>query len=486
MRTIVIEDSYPAWRRAALAALGSEVSPECIEWRAADSGVEMHSPGLFDGDSVALPAASTLADSPVPAVHISKDLAALLSDAALYRDPYRWAFLYKVLWRWHGGDRSVASPADEDGERLYQMAKAVRRDKHDMIAYVRFRKNDAPPSAPDCGGPEYVAWYEPEHDVLPWAAEHFSQRMGRASWLITTPRGAAFWDGNALHIENRHALSADHAPASADEAEALWLAYYKSTFNPARLNPTALEQHLPVRFWKGLPEAHLIPAMISEAKSGARRIAQASGVGALGGKTVAVDAEQAQPARERPSSLDACRRCELWRHATQAVPGGGPHNARIMLIGEQPGDQEDLAGKAFVGPAGQLLDTAIQRAGLSRVDLYLTNAVKHFKWELRGKRRLHKTPGQREVEACAIWLEQELATIKPTVIVTLGATALGAVLHEKVSMRDYVDAPVQLDTAWLVATYHPSYALRQRDDDERERVLGEITAALKRAKGLVE
>jgi DNA polymerase len=478
MRSIVIHDHFTAWRAASLKALAEGLAPEAIEWRVEQPLELQQGQTLFDyGESSAeatvLPAAV--------AVHISKELAALIHDCALHCEPQRWAFLYKVLWRWQQGDRSVASAADEDGAQLYRMAKSVRRAKHDMIAYVRFRQQ-----AQAARPPEYIAWYEPEHDVLAWAAEHFAQRMGRSSWMITTPRGAAFWDGEQLHLERRHALPGEHRTDTADEAEALWLTYYRSTFNPARLNESALEQHMPVRFWKGLPEGHLIPAMISEAKSGARRLAQASGVGALGGKSIPVQAEAAQPARESPSSLDACRRCDLWRNATQAVGSSGPADARIMLIGEQPGDQEDLSGQPFVGPAGQLLDIAIERAGLSRDRLYLTNAVKHFKWELRGKRRLHKTPAQREIEACSYWLERELHTVRPAVIVTLGATALNALLREKVSLRDHVDAPFEVEGGWGIATYHPSFALRQSDEAARDEILTKIVNALVRARQLAE
>ena len=445
---VAIEDTFASWRETALKALAQHVAPEVIDWRIAggeNNHVDSHT--LFDGDAVASFASTAPAE-----VRISRDLAELLKDAALYRDTTRWAFLYRVLWRWHGGDRAVASPADADGARLYKMAKAVRRAKHDMIAYVRFRLRDASDAEPAPDLPEYVAWYEPEHDVLAWSAEHFARRMGRSTWLISTPDGAAWWDGNALRLERRSTRSTrsgDHVSPTADEAEALWLAYYRSTFNPARLNETALEQHMPVRFWKGLPEGRLIPSMISEAKSGAQRVAQASGVGVLGGKSVPVD-------------------------------------ARIMLIGEQPGDQEDLAGKPFVGPAGRLLDIAIERAGLSRDDLYLTNAVKHFKWMLRGKRRLHKTAAQQEIDACGYWLERELDRVKPAVVVTLGATALGALLHEKISLSDYIDRTLDVGGMQVIATWHPSYALRQQHDDGRERLLAAIAAALTRARELAD
>ncbi|MFM0000624.1 UdgX family uracil-DNA binding protein [Paraburkholderia dipogonis] len=480
MRSIVIEDHFVAWRAASLGALGEGLAPETIEWRVKQEPESSQEQALFDYG-----ATSQAAEPRPSAVHVSKELAALLQDAALYRESRRWAFLYKVLWRWQHGDRSVASPADGDGAQLHRMAKSVRRAKHDMIAYVRFRKQ-TPALASAVQTPEYIAWYEPEHDVLAWAAEHFAQRMGRSTWMITTPRGAAFWDGQQLHLEQRRALPGDHRRDTADEAEALWLAYYRSTFNPARLNEAALEQHMPVRFWKGLPEGHLIPAMISEAKSGARRVAQASGVGALAGKTIPIEADMAQPVRDQPSSLDACLRCDLWRNATQAVGSSGPSGARIMLIGEQPGDQEDLSGQPFVGPAGQLLTIAITRAGLSRDLVYLTNAVKHFKWEPRGKRRLHKTPGQREIEACSYWLERELRTVRPAVIVALGATALTALLRGKVSLRDHLDAPFKVEGGWGIATYHPSFALRQQNDADRDKVLADISKALIRARELAE
>ncbi|PQV46087.1 UdgX family uracil-DNA binding protein [Paraburkholderia sp. BL21I4N1] len=476
MQAVLIDDHFAAWRAASLDALSRGLAPETIEWRVKQAPESPQTQALFDCLEV-----TDIAPSPARGVQVSKELAALLRDAALFRDPQRWAFLYKVLWRWQQGDRTVASPADVDGARLTRMAKSVRRAKHDMIAYVRFRKQTAAAHSP-----EYIAWYDPDHDVLGWAADHFAQRMGRSTWMIATPRGAAFWDGSELHLEQRRALPGEHRGKTVDDAEALWLAYYRSTFNPARLNEAALEQHMPVRFWKGLPEGHLIPAMISEAKSGAQRVAQAGGVGALGGKSIPVEAEFAQPVRVPPSSLDGCRRCELWRHATQAVGGSGPGDARIMLIGEQPGDQEDLAGQPFVGPAGQLLDIAIARAGLLRAQLYLTNAVKHFKWEPRGKRRLHKTPGQQEIAACAYWLERELRTVRPVVIVALGATALNALLQRKVSLKDYTGAPFEAAGAWAIATWHPSFALRQQSDASRDKLLDEISNALRDARRLAE
>jgi uracil-DNA glycosylase len=467
---ITIDDDFDAWRNAARNALAQGLTPESIEWR-----TEQVAPSLFDSDS----AASTEVSGKSETIRISKELATLLKDAAHFRDPQRWSFLYRVLWRWAQGDRAAASAADEDGARLNKMAKSVRRAQHDMIAYVRFRQREA-----SLGAPEYVAWYEPDHDVLAWGAEHFADRMGKSTWLITTPDGAAMFDGAHLHLERRPALAADHQVDTPDAAEALWMTYYRSIFNPARLNEGALEQHMPVRFWKGLPEGALIPGMISQARGGARRVGQAQHVGAMGGKTVQVQAQAAQPERDAPTSLDACRRCDLWRHATQAVQGEGPRDARIMLLGEQPGDQEDLKGEPFVGPAGQLLDDAMRRAGVPREQVYLTNSVKHFKWEPRGKRRLHKTPAQQEIDACSYWLEQELHDVGARVIVTLGATALNALLGKRATLSAHVGRVVPYRDKLIVATYHPSYALRQNDEAAREKTVAAIVAALEQARDL--
>ncbi len=177
------------------------------------------------------------------------------------------------------------------------------------------------------------------------------------------------------------------------------------------------------------------------------------------------------PQGEAPASLEAlaglvqaCRRCDLWRDATQGVPGEDPAGARLMLVGEQPGDQEDLAGKPFVGPAGEVLDRALAQAGADRTRLYVTNAVKHFKHEKRGKRRLHKTPDRGEVTACRWWLDNERRLIRPRVILTLGATAALAVIGRPTPVMKMRGQAIQLDDQiQAMVTVHPSYRLRIPD-----------------------
>jgi DNA polymerase len=189
---------------------------------------------------------------------------------------------------------------------------------------------------------------------------------------------------------------------------------------------------------------------------------------------------------QHPAKLNDCRRCALWRNATRAVPGEGQRHASIVLVGEQPGDMEDLQGKPFVGPAGTLLDKALEEAGVKRHDVYVTNAVKHFKWIARGKRRLHKTPAQREVDACSYWLQQDLDMPDVQVVVTLGATALKAVLDDPhARLQDAFDKTLERGEQGVVATYHPSFALRAPDPQTRREVYERIVVALRTAQKLL-
>ena len=174
-----------------------------------------------------------------------------------------------------------------------------------------------------------------------------------------------------------------------------------------------------------------------------------------------------------------CTRCPLYRSATQVVPGEGPAKAALMLVGEQPGNDEDLAGKPFVGPAGRVLDRALDDAGLDRKEVFVTNAVKHFKFELRGKRRLHKRPNAYEIERCRWWNDLELAIVRPTLVVAMGATAARSLLDRNVSISSVRGRLLQTKNGTrCVVTIHPSYLLRitEREDKEQEywRFVGDL------------
>jgi DNA polymerase len=176
----------------------------------------------------------------------------------------------------------------------------------------------------------------------------------------------------------------------------------------------------------------------------------------------------------------ACTRCPLYRDATQVVPGEGPARARLMLVGEQPGDQEDRQGHPFVGPAGGILSKALEEAGIARNDVFITNAVKHFKFEPRGKRRLHKRPNAYEIDRCHLWFESERKLVKPEIIVAMGATAVRSVSGKPLAIGKIRGRVVTLDgVGRMLATIHPSFILRVREADERHALFAEFVADLK-------
>ena len=182
------------------------------------------------------------------------------------------------------------------------------------------------------------------------------------------------------------------------------------------------------------------------------------------------DAPAISSLRELAKAENECTRCPLYKHATQAVPGEGRKGAHLMLVGEQPGDKEDLAGKPFVGPAGRVLDQALEAAGIPRAEVFVTNAVKHFKHEMRGKRRLHKRPNAYEIERCKVWLDLERKIVKPAAIVALGATAARSLFGRPITIAKLRGRMVQLpDGTAAFVTIHPSFLLRIKDDADKER-----------------
>lgn len=277
MRTVRFDASFQGWRDCARRLLQAGVAPHEVSWAS-----DEQAGGLFDDTPYEAPARS---QAPV---HISRQLLDALETAARYRAEDRWGLLYRVLWRVAHGDASAGMMGDVDGSELHGRIKAVRREAHHLHAFVRF----SPVQTDD--GPQHVAWFEPAHDILPRAAEHFAERMGHNRWLIATPDEGVCWDGHRMH----HARPCPPkwqalAQQAADSGTELWKAYYESTFNPARLNRNALESHLPVRFWKSLPEGRLIPQLMSHARAGAQRDGQAERVARKSGKRIGRAADSA-------------------------------------------------------------------------------------------------------------------------------------------------------------------------------------------------
>jgi len=294
-------------------------------------------------------------------------------------------------------------------------------------------------------------------------------------WALLTPQTSAQWDGAQLQF-GPGANKSDAPPP--DAGERLWLTYYQHIFNPARLKVKMMQKEMPRKYWRNLPEAELIQPLVSAAHQRNGRM--------LARPATRMERRMPQTRAERVAaapapgvqallSLDdlnqatnSCRDCAIGQHATQAVCGEGPRKAHVMLVGEQPGDQEDLHGRPFVGPAGQLLDRALMQLGLNRNSVYVTNAVKHFKYELRGKRRIHKTPTQREAAACQHWLDHEIALVQPELLVALGATAARSLLGKAVPILANRGKLLQRkDGRQVLVTLHPSALLRM-PPEERE------------------
>lgn len=459
MRTVQLKalNDFAEWRAAARQLLAAGVPPHEVVWTEPAAEADLFSP-------TAQPPAAAAASRPVGVV--PQGFIAAAEAAVCHRDPGRFALLYRLLWRLQKDRNVLSNLSDVDVAKLNRRAAAVRREVHRMHAFVRFRS-----LAASNGRERFAAWFEPGHYVLERAAPFFVRRFSARDWAILTPYRSAVWDGETLAF----GPGANRADVPAEDAqESAWRTYFAAIFNPARLNTTAMRVEMPVRYWRNLPEASVIPTLIAEAP--ARRDEMLEKTATTPPKRhlrrqAAAPGRRTEPAEigslaEAAEAVHSCRRCELYQFATQAVFGEGPKQAEIMLVGEQPGDQEDLAGKPFVGPAGRVLSAALEKTGISRQAIYVTNAVKHFKFTPRGKKRIHQRPDRGEIVACRFWLDLERQFVRPKVVVALGATAAQSLLGRPVTIGAMRGKPIGLeDGSTLFVTIHPSYLLRLRPGD---------------------
>ena len=478
MKHLLVQPDIVDWRTHARAALQQGYAPD--EIRLDDAAISETMPLGLTLD------AQGPSGAPVPSPHVPKRFLELAETVAVHRDPDRWNLLYRVLYRLQATRDLLRIEIDADVARLHQMDAQVRRDIHKMHAFVRFRSvredsmdsanpfvahenGDAPESAVR---EHFVAWYQPDHRILPLAAPFFAERFRNMHWSILTPDNSVTWHPGSAQLEFSPGLPREAAPQE-DELEAVWRSYYASIYNPARLNPQAMRQEMPVRYWKNLPEVALLPTLITESAKRVGTMVQTQS--AKPSAAPFVPPEHTLPIIN--AALPACRGCELYEHATQVVPGAGPspdtnhHVATLMLVGEQPGDQEDRQGKPFVGPAGRILDQVLEELQIDRSTVYVTNAVKHFKFVQRGKLRLHQNPRMSEITACRPWLLAEIDAVRPRVILCLGASASKALLGGTFAlMRDHGKVIATPYADHVVATIHPSAVLRARDQQTGEQL----------------
>jgi DNA polymerase len=438
---------FPGWRAAARRLFLADVPPEEVIWTLEGA------PDLFGGTSD-LPAAGE------GAFNVPRRFVELAKSGLLHSDPQRFALFYRLLWRLRQEPQLMEVTVDADVVRATLLAKNVGRDIHKMHAFVRFRE-----VATD-EGVRFVAWFEPEHHVIEAGAPFFARRFSNMDWSILSPEVSAHYDGELTFGPG----AGRHDAPDDDALEEMWRGYYAAIFNPARLKVGAMRSEMPRKYWKNLPEAQLIAPLVAEARRRTdHMVAHAQTAPKPNRQREIAPVAIIRPGTNDP--LDAlreaakgCRNCPLWEPATQTVFGEGPPDAPLVFLGEQPGDKEDLAGRPFVGPAGQLFDRAMAEAGIDRGKAYVTNAVKHFKFEPRGKIRLHQKPGTLEIRACKPWLEGELAIIKPRLVIAMGATAVRSLFGKTMPIGKnrgrILEAPG--GQAALV-TVHPSFLLRVPD-----------------------
>jgi probable DNA metabolism protein len=394
--------------------------------------------------------------------HVPKAFLERAQVVAAHRDPQRWNLLYRLLWRLQESRELLRIEVDADVAEFGRLEQQVRRDLHKMHAFVRFRKVE------ENGEEHYIAWYQPDHRIVELAAPFFAERFAIMRWTILTPDESVTWSPDEKRLQFGGGVGREKA-LQEDELEELWRSYYGAIFNPARVNPRAMRSEMPVRYWKNLPEIESLPKLMQQAEE---RV------------TSMVTTQQNKPTAEPfvppvhtltvlREAMPSCKGCELYQHATQVVPGLGGGHARLMMVGEQPGDQEDRQGLPFVGPAGALLRRAMDELGIAEKDVFITNAVKHFKFVQRGKFRLHQNPRMSEISACRPWLQAEIDAVKPAVILCLGASAAKSLLGGTFALMAQRGKMQESKYAeHVLATVHPSAVLRARDEAGRELLYG--------------
>jgi uracil-DNA glycosylase len=430
MQEIVLsaETDWQGWRHAARQLVLAGAEPASLTWR-------------VGGKPGALPEASG-------GFHLPRSFVDLAAVAFQAREPERFGLLYSLVWRTHAGE--TLPHDDPDLMLARRLALSVRADAHRMRTNMRFM-----PVGED-GGTRHLGWFAPAHFVLPANAQLIARRFPGLVWSIVTPDGSAHWDGAQL------LFGAGLRHANDDETLLAWW-----------------EAHRP-QVLDGAVEGNSVPE--AEAVDEAPRSPELPALGPI------VLPSELEPSLARAALESwACRRCPLFEAATQPVFGEGPKGASVMFVGEQPGDQEDVIGRPFVGPAGQLMDRAMEEAGLDRRQVYVTNAVKHFKFTPRGKRRIHQTPEAPEIRACNFWLDVEKVQIRPKLLVAMGGTAARAVLGRAVSITRERGRAITLEDGQRVfVTVHPSYLLRLPDHAARAAAYAEFVGDLRTIRTLTE
>jgi len=420
------ETDWDGWRQATRALVLAGVPPSEVTWS-------------IGGPPTELPTGTG-------SFTVSRALVSLASLAIQARDQDRFGLLYGLVWRANAGDNPLVADDDPDMSLARRLAFAVRAEAHRMRTHMRFL------SAED----RLLGWYAPVHFVLDANAQLLAKRFPTAVFSVITPDGSAHWTGGVLRFGGGL-----RQPEDDDTFLAWWNAH-----GCAVLDDTIVGTSVPEA--ENLDEA---PRPLDRPPIG----------------PVVLALETDPGLRRTMREAVTCRRCALHAPATQTVFGEGPAGAAAMFIGEQPGDQEDIIGRPFVGPAGQLLDRAMEEVGIDRRTIYITNAVKHFKFTPRGRRRIHQPPTAEEIQICRFWLDVERVRLRPRLLVLMGASGARAVLGRPVAVTRERGRPFRLEDGQLAfITVHPSYLLRIPDEAGKAREYQAFVRDLTAVRDLME
>ena len=423
------ETDWTGWRRATRAFVLAGIAPSELKWTI--GGTNDTAPDA-DGSFT-----------------LSRTLVALAAQAFQVREVERFALLYTLVWRAHRGDLRLSDADDPDLRIVRRWALAVRADAHRMRTLIRFAQVPLGDKA------HFLGWYRPDHFVLEANARLLARRDPATGFTIVTPDGSAHRDQDGLRFG-----SGLQKPGDDETLRAWWESHHEAILHGAHAGGGLPEAEELDEDPRPLDRPPIGPVVLAESQTGATR-------------------SLAREAR-------GCERCSLYGPATQTVFGEGPRDASVLFIGEQPGDQEDIIGRPFVGPAGQLLDTALEEAGIDRRRIAITNAVKHFKFTPRGRRRIHQPPSPQEIDICRFWLDAERTALNPTLLVLLGGSAGRAVLGRPVTVTRERGRPFKLpDGCTAFLTVHPSFLLRQPDQASRDREYAAFVRDLRMIRELI-
>lgn len=467
MRQITFPSDFESWRQAARALLIERVPPAEVCLRDSDQG---DMAGVAESGT-----GECNAEGRGPQFFVPRQFVEIARYVSCHNNSGRWQLLYSVLWRLQQDRNLLRLEDDHEVKGLLLLEQQVRRDVYKLQAYARFYSIHAD------GQEHLIAWHCPEYRSLELAVPQFLKRYETMHWSLLTPFRSVHWEPQTRKLQFGDGIPR-FTPPEKDELKELWLSYYGAVFNPARVKIKSVRTQLPTRPRVAIAEAAELSQPLQEAPMRPER-AKAPKQQPSSAAAFVPNSLELTVLRE---SIKNCQGCALHECATQAVFGAGPGKARMVLVGEQPGNDEDLAGQPFVGPAGQLLDRALAEAGIERGAVYITNAVKHFKFERHGSRRIHRTPQMQEIAACKPWLEAELKAINPELIVCLGATAAKSLLGAQFQlMRErgkFLSSPL---AAKIVATVHPSAILRGHDPMRSEELFQMLCQDLRLAKEMI-